>query len=165
MTEQLAPEFYLHKMQDRILRELSDEMFKKIGIRVIRNIQKQRPVLFESNKFKNMWDEICIIVQEGDNTFYSDCEITVDNEIDLVITKMGISYAYLVAMWLQTAQGFSWALNHEDKIPEENYFSYDIADIAIHIRSEWVFSAAMSWSNKRIERFQESSYEMDDGYY
>jgi hypothetical protein len=165
MTEQLAPEFYLHKMQDRILRELSDEMFKKIQIRVIRNIQKHRPVLFDSYKFKNMWDEICIIVQEGDNTFYSDCENTVDNEIDLVITKMKISYAYLVAMWLQTPQGFSWAFNREDKIPEEDYFRYDIADIASHIRSEWVFSAAMNWSNKRIERFQESSYEMDNEYY
>lgn len=165
MVELLAPEFYVYKMQDRILRELSNEIFKKIQIRVIRSIQKDRPALLDGYQLKNMWDEICIIVQEGDDIFYNDCESTVDNEIDLVISKMKIPYAYFVAMWLQTPQGLSWALNHEDKVPEEDYFMYDIADIVSHIRSEWVFSAAMNWSNKRIEKFQESSYEIDNEYY
>ena len=165
MTEQLETKYYLHKMNEMIVQQICHELFKKIEIRVIRRIQKHSATVLDHYSLKNMWDEICVIVQEGDQMFYDECVDTIDGEINLTLSKMMLDNWQLSAMWLQTQEGLDWVYDHKNKMPEETFLTHNLDDITKYIREEYILVAAMNWSNARIQKIQDGKYEMEDEYY
>lgn len=165
MADHLETKYYFHKMNELIIQRMCEELLPKIKTSVIRKIQKHSVCLLGHYSFKNMWDEICVIIQSGDNAYYDECNDVIDGEIDLTMINMSLTEWQLTSLWLQTREGLDWIYDHSDKVPEENYLTHNLDDIKKHIREEYILDAAMNWTNSRIERFQESSYEMDDEYY
>ena len=165
MNTQLEPKYYLHKINEMIVQQICQELFKKIEIRVIRRIQKHSATVLDHYSLKNMWDEICVIVQEGDQMFYDECVDTIDGEINLTLSKMMLADWQLSAMWLQTQEGLDWVYDHKNNIPEETFLTHNLDDITKYIREEYILVAAMNWSNARIQKIQDGEYEMEDEYY
>ncbi len=165
MANQLEPKFYLHKMNEIIVQQICKELFKKIEIRVIRRIQKHSATVLGHYSLKNMWDEICLITQEGDQMYYDACTDTIDGEINLTLSKMMLDNWQLSAMWLQTQEGLDWVYDYENKMPEETFLTHNLDDITKYIREEYILVAAMNWSNARIQKIQDGKYEMEDEYY
>jgi hypothetical protein len=164
MDTQLDIEYYLHKANEKIVRQMRDEIFHSIKRRVIRKLQKYHSAVLPGDILKNTWDEICVIIQEGDDVFYFECIDTLDGEIVLMLDDMKMTAWQLCAMWIYTPEGSEWVLDESDKIPDEIILTHNISDITKYIRDEYLLDAAMNWSNSRIERFQQNSYEMDDEY-
>ena len=158
MSEQLPIDYYLNKINERIVVKFRHELFKKIQMRVIKNLQKHSAGVLPEGILRNMWDEICVITQEDDDEFYYACIDTIDSEIELIFENMDIPEWQLCAMWLDTPKGFEWVLDDKDKNPEEIALTYNMNDIKKHIRDQYILDAAMDWSNGRIERFQQLSY-------
>lgn len=166
MTQQLPFDYYLNRLNKNIVLKFRHSFFEKIKNRVVRNLQKNTPGVLPDGILKNMWDEICVIIQEGDDEFYDACIDTIDGEIELIIEAMVIAEWQLCALWLGTSNGLDWALDEKDKNPKEQLpFVYNINDIRDEIRKEYILDAAMNWSNARIQKFHESSYEMDNEFY
>jgi hypothetical protein len=117
--------------------------------------------LSDDSGLKNCWDEICVMVQEGD---YLEDQVndTVNQTISEKIEKLNPDNFVLCAVWLQTISGMDWLAEHEsesDILP-----TYNLNDVIDYIRED-VLSKAMNWTNKRIERFADKQYEFDGGYY
>lgn len=165
MTDQLETKYYLHKMNELIIQQMCKELHVKIKTSVIRKIQKHSATILGHYSLKNMWDEICIVIQSGDNSYYDQCTDVIDGEIDLILHNMKLTDWQLAAIWLQTQEGLDWVFDHRDKIPEEVFLTHNLEDIRKYIREEYILDAAMDWSNNRIEKLQESSYEIDNEYY
>ena len=164
MADQLEAQYYFHKMNELIIQQMCKELLPKIKTSVIRKIQRHPVCVLENYSLKNMWDEISVIIQSGDNAYYDECDDVIDGEIDLTMSNMSLSDWQLSSLWLQTREGSDWIYDHCDKVPEENNLTHNLDDIRKHIREEYILDAAMNWTNSRIERFQESSYDMGDGY-
>ena len=146
----------------KIVRQLGDEICQKIKSQVIRGLQKEATGVLGEGILNSMWDEICVIIQEGDDEFYWECVDSIDGEIDLVLNKQIIPTWQLCALWIITQEGSEWLLGEKDKSPNEIYLTHNISDIRKHIREEYILDAATNWSNRRIERFQQRAYEMDE---
>lgn len=147
---------------DKGMSYLSAAFVTKVTNAVIREFQKQSTYFLSDDAgLKSCWDEICVIVQEGD---FLENEIidSVDGLIKEKIEKLKPDGFILCAVWMQTMRGMDWLAEHESQSDIQPI--YDLNDVIEYIRQE-VLSKAMNWTNKRIERFADKQYEFDGGYY
>lgn len=150
-------------MFDKIAKKIATEFISKVTKSVLLKLQKQgTQLLSDDARLKSFWDEICVISQEGDNAYTEIIESTIDGLIALKIKALKPDGAVLCAVWMQTYNGQDWLADNEKSQNLE--LTYDLDDIVRYIRDE-VLSKAMNWSNKRIERYSDMQYELDEGCY
>ncbi len=143
------------------MKYLSDAFVTKVTNAVVREFQKQSTYLLSDDAgLKSCWDEICVITQEG-GSFVDEVNDAVAGVVTEKINKQKPDSFSLCAVWLQTDSGADW---QEAQVGTENIEpTYNMDDVVAYITEE-ILGKAMNWSNKRIERYSDSQYELDDEY-
>lgn len=72
----------------KLLRQSSDEAYRKVQHSVIRKCQKIEAEVLGDTGLKSLWEEICIIADEGDGPEYESCLDTLDEFVrDAMINR------------------------------------------------------------------------------
>lgn len=143
----------------KLLRQSSDEAYRKIQHSVIRKCQKIEAEVLGDTGLKSLWEEICIIVDEGDGSEYESCLDTLDEFVRDAIDQSRLADWQKTSLWLMTSEGMEWTFDSERMA--ENSCSWCLSDVVRHIRDEYILPTAADWSNCRIRRYNKIRYEMD----
>jgi len=141
-----------------ILRQSSIEVCRKIRQSVIRKCQRIEAEVLGDTGLKSLWEEICIIADEGDGLEYESCIDTLDEFVRDAIDQSKLAEWQKSSLWLMTSEGLDWL--YSDRL-SEGVCCWCEADVVRMIRDDYIVPAAMNWTNYRIRRFSESKYEMD----
>ncbi len=140
------------------LRQSSIEVCRKIQQSVIRKCQRIDAEVLGDTGLKSLWEEICIIADEGDGPEYESCLGTLDGFVDEAIDQAKLADWQRTSLWLMTSEGIDWL--YSDKLADRSC-SWCQSDVVRYIRDEHILSAAIDWSNFRIRRYINNRYEMD----
>lgn len=154
-------EKFQSELYQKIIREMAKDVCQSITKSVIKMLQKNEADLLGDTGLKSMWEEVCLIVYEGDGEHYDSCIDTIDEMIAMVLDKKKFTQWQLTAIWLRTSGGIDWIYDENDKVPGIFPLICNDQDIVIYIRDEYVWPAADNWTNKRIRRYVDNQYEMD----
>ena len=145
----------LMNYKDEIIRSIADKSCEQISRKVILQLQKMTKEMLSGKdaNLKNLWDEICVQVQDDLSFYWDEYLDTITRMIIPIITKL--NKEIMQCIWLQTEAGIDW----EDVDEEEEMINYE--DIAEYILREYILSKAGDWTNPRIEKFLEKSYDSD----
>lgn len=154
-------EKFQSEMYQKITREMVHVVCQSIIKSVIKVLQKNESVLLGDTGLKNMWDEICVIIDDGGGEYYDSCIDTIDGMIAMVLDKKKFTPWQLSAIWLQTPEGHDWVFDEDNKPLDSFPLMSNDQDIVVYIRDEYVCPAALNWTNKRIRRYSDNQYEMD----
>lgn len=143
----------------KLLRQSSDEAYRKIQQSVIRKCQKIEAEVLGDTGLKSLWEEICIIAEEGDGPEYESCLDTLDEFVRDAIDQSRLADWQKTGLWLMTSEGMEWIFDSERMA--ENSCSWCLSDVVRYIRDEYILPTAADWSNCRIRRYSKMRYEMD----
>jgi hypothetical protein len=135
--------------QDKIISGLANSKCEAISRKVIRALIKMTDGMQsgDGTPLKNIWDEICIQVQEEHSVMWDSYLNTVQSLILGAVAELDATTKQ--AIWLQTDEGMDWEVAYQEgqKVPivEE--------DIGQYILNNFVLPAAADWTNKRIEEY------------
>ena len=144
--------------KDWIIEKIAEKACNKITIKVIRYLQKMTDCLLsgDDTPLKNVWDEICVQVQD-EESFFGDAYIdTISSLISKEINYLDEEIKQ--AIWFQTDEGLYWD-EDEDEDQREPYF--DDNEILRHILSNYIIPSADNWTNLRIKKYLERSCDFD----
>ncbi|MDO9011627.1 MAG: hypothetical protein Q7U78_07435 [Gallionella sp.] len=141
-----------------ILQESSVVICRKVQQSVIRSCQKMEAEIFGDTGLKSLWEEICIIVDEGEGDEYESCLDTLDEFIREALDQIKLLDWQKSSLWLMTSEGIDWTFGSERMV--ENYCTWCQADVVRMIRDDYLVPTAMNWTNSRIRRYSEIRYEM-----
>jgi hypothetical protein len=140
-----------------IIMTTADKACKQISRKVAGELRKMTDGMQSGagSPLENIWDEICVQVQEQKSALWEYYLYAIRNLIEIELKSMDSETAQ--AIWLQTDQGADWDMDTESKIlndeevPEKMEVSLD--DIAVYILNEYLLKTAAGWKNQRIEKF------------
>ena len=94
--------------RDRIMSDLADRECKSISRKVIRRLQRmtKERQSGDDSILKNVWDEICVQVQEDLSYLWAAYLMTIEQFIDSEIKK--VDRFISEAIYLQTKDGMDW---------------------------------------------------------
>jgi hypothetical protein len=139
--------------RDKIISDLAEAECKNFSRRIIQTLTKMTNGMQsgDDTPLKNIWDEICVQVQDEKSGMWDHYLDTIQS---LILGEVvGLDAATKQAIWLQTEEGMDWQFENEDQEVQE--VSGVCEDIARYILDNFVLSAAADWSNKRIEKYLE----------
>ena len=151
-NDELKLNFY-----EKLTREFSAKITKKIKKSVISYFKARPAVTLADTGLINEWEEVCVIIEDGNSALYDPCIEFLDSVIGMHLEGKGLAEWQLTAVWIQTAEGDEW-LQKKDKDDQIN-FAFDLRNIVTHIRDEYLVPAALNFSNKRIEKYKEAFLE------
>ncbi len=130
--------------QEKVISEIANVECERISRKVILALQKMTDCLMAGSDsgLKNVWDEICVQVQEEYSYHWDSYVETVEGLAEAEVGKL--SKSIQEAIWLQTDDGFDF---------EEGEISFLHSDFARYIADEYIFSKAGDWSNCRIHHY------------
>lgn len=140
-----------------LLRQSSIEVCRKIQQSVIRKCQRIDAEVLGDTGLKSLWEEICIMADEGEGSEYEACLDTLDEFVHEAIDQAKLADWQKTSLWLTTSEGIDWL--YSDKLDDRSC-SWCQSDVVRHIRDDYLLPAAMDWTNPRIRRYNESRYEM-----
>ena len=109
----------------------------------------------DDSGLENIWEEICVQVQDEESAQYSSYDDTIERCIAEEVSALD---AYeQIALWLCTVQGEEWRCD----APENSKPPICIDDIAADLRSN-VLSEAADFENERIYNFRYGLESDDD---
>lgn len=136
---------------ERILSKISEKECKRVSRKVIRSLTQMKDGLqaeYES-VLKNIWDEICVQVQEEESFMWPEYLDTMFALVRSEVEKLDDTIKQTI--WLQTDNGIDWSIENDG----QGGIVYDEDEIANYILHDYVLDAAMDWSNKRIKKYFE----------
>lgn len=135
--------------RDKIISEIADAECEKISRKVILALQKNVDCLMagDDSGLKNIWDEICVQVQDEYSYYWDSYVETVEGLIEVEVEKL--SKSIREAIWLQTDDSFE---------SEDQNAVFTDQELSRYIASEYVFSKAGDWSNRRIHYYIYGEY-------
>jgi hypothetical protein len=134
----------------RVVQDLAEFVSWRITRRVIRTLQGLSDGLQsgDDSGLKSAWEEICVQVQ-GEQSFHWDAyDQTVRQRVSAEVNQLKPHERD--AVWLQTSAGLSW--DSEDEGTREAS-PVDVDEIVEYLTSDFVYSAAGDWNNKRIRKY------------
>jgi hypothetical protein len=139
-----------------LVSEIADCECQRISRRVIRGLQRMTEGMQSGDDggLKNIWNEVCVQVQGEQSIMWDAYLHTVGRLILDQLSRVDVIWKR--AIWLQTREGLDW-----EPGPGERVSPYADEDIVEYVLHDYVLSAAADWSNARIERYRERSYERD----
>ena len=149
---------YRKLSEHQIVRDLAEALSRRLVSACIRDLQSMSGDVLLSGEFsglRNVWDEICV-QQQCEHSFfwqtYLDCIDT------FIAARLEDLQPYeLDALWLLTREGDDWAYEDEDR--RETYPV--LRDQVVSSLQDEVLTQALDWSNDRIARYLERSYDRD----
>ena len=141
---------------ESLLSEIADVECQRVSRKVIRSLQRMTEGLQsgDDSGLVNLWNEICVQVQGEQSVMWDAYLHTVGGFIFDQLSRVDVTLKR--AIWLQTREGMDWEASPGDRISP---YSDDV--IVEYVLHDYVLSAAADWSNARIERYRERSYERD----
>lgn len=146
--------------RDKIISDLAEAACKRLSQKVIGFLTKMtdRMQSGDDTPLKNIWDEICVQVQDEKSGMWDHYLDSIQPIILGVVVELDA--ATKQAIWLQTDEGIDWKLDNEDQEDQEDQKVPIVCeDIAKYILDGFVLSAAGDWTNKRIEKYLEKGLE------
>jgi len=139
--------------RDKIISDLAEAAGKRLSRKVIRSLTKMSDGMQsgDDTPLKNIWDEICVQVQDEKSGMWDHYLDTIQPIILGEVVELDA--ATKQAIWLQTDEGIDWSVDNEDQ--EDQEVPIVCEDIAKFILDSFVLSAAADWTNKRIEKYLE----------
>lgn len=142
----------------RIARDLGLALSRRLVLGCIRDLQRMQDCLLsgDDSPLCSIWEEICVQQQREQSFSWRAYLETIAACAEVRVEDL--QPYELDALWLLTRQGEDW-----DCEPEDERESYPVlrGDVVEYIQDE-VVSRANDWSNARIRRYLERSY--DDGW-
>ena len=137
--------------KDKIIFHVSDSACKQASAEVVRDLRKMTEGMQsgDDTPLKNIWDEICVQMQDEQSVMWDAYEDTMLRLIEEKLRKL--DNIVLGAIFLQSDAGSRWEGEIEESNPEN--VDYDIDEIARHVMNEYILQTASNWNNRRIERF------------
>ena len=141
---------------ESLLSEIADGECQRVSRKVIRSLQRMTDGLQsgDDSELMNVWNEVCVQVQGEQSVIWDAYLHTVGRLISDQLSRVDVTLKR--AIWLQTPEGIDWEAGPGDRASP--YSDDDIVEYVLH---DYVLSAAADWSNARIERYRERSYEYD----
>ena len=135
--------------QEKIIREIADAECERISRKVILALQKQTDCLMSGGDsgLKNVWDEICVQIQQEYSNYWNLYVETVEGLVEAEVNKLPIRIQE--AIWLQTETGWNSS--------EENICIFH-NELSRYIAEDYIFSKASDWSNRRIHFYIYGEY-------
>lgn len=133
------------------------ELAKPIANHVSRQLMAMTSPLMsgEDSGLKNVWDEICVQVQDEHSVFWS---AYVDVIEGCILAELEpLKRLELDALWLCTEQGLEWAF--EERSEPRPFPGHSLDEITTYILDEHLLPMAAYWSNARIRRYMEREYD------
>lgn len=146
------------KIYRTLLWQSSIEICRKIQQSVIRKCQRIDAAVLGDTGLKSLWEEICIIADEGDGSEYDACLDTLDEFVRIAIDQSKLADWQKTGLWLMAAEGIDWI---DSERMAENSCSWCLSDVVRYVRDDYLLPAAMDWTNSRIRRYNKMRYEMD----
>ena len=117
----------------------------------------------DDSGLENVWDEICVQVQDQESVVWDAYEDTVRMLIRSDLKHL--SALEREAIWLQTDRGFDWWYDQDNPDEQQSNDGDATPPVCLDDIAEFVLkkilNRAANWSNPRIRAFIESRYEMD----
>jgi hypothetical protein len=135
---------------ENIVREIAKHAANRLARKTIRYLQSLKDCLQsgEDSGLANVWDEICVQVQQEESFFWNAYDETVRQFVAGYVEQLPLYERQ--ALWLSTDQGMDWDAEDRDGDPP---ILHD--DIVEYIVQHHVYTAAENHSNARISRYLE----------
>lgn len=99
----------------------------------------------DDSGLNNVWEEMCVQVQEGPSPVW---EAYVHTVHKLVAKELkSLQRFEMEAIWLQTASGSEWALDYGEDMEGVPVIEDEVIN---HVMEHFLYADAENWSNKRI---------------
>lgn len=103
----------------------------------------------------NAWEEICVQVQYEHSYCWDLYEEMIQVQVAYEVAELSLRLKE--ALWLQTEAGWGWEIDEPDNLDVPVYE----ADIVEYLTTQYVLTAADTWSNDRIRRYLDRTGEFD----
>jgi hypothetical protein len=133
-----------------LLGKFAEEIAEGVARKTISQLQKIPNTLSpEDSGLKNAWDEICVQIQSEYSFFWDAYDETARSFVATLVEELRLHQK--MALWLRTDAGWDWLFeDEEDRSAGPSIFESDIVE---YILSEYVYSKAGRWSNKRVREY------------
>lgn len=141
--------------EKEIIRKIAQERCRRISGRVVRKLQKITEGMQSGcdTPLKNLWDEICVQVQDEESIMFDTYLDTIRPLIEYEVKKIDILMKQII--WLQIEEYDDLEGNNDSQ--KAPVFSDE--DTVEYILHSFVLSAAANWTNKRIEKYLEREFD------
>lgn len=141
-----------------IVSSLAEQVCQRITRKVISSLRALKNGLLsgDDSGLTNAWDEICVQVQGEESFSWEAYDLTVRQTVSAEVTELVPHERE--AIWLQTPTGEDWDAENEVSRKE-----YPVAEdeIVEYVTTQYVYSAAGDWGNKRIRKYLEQGLQGD----
>lgn len=149
-----------------IIRQFAESMGNIIASNTIKELQKlPAELLGVDSGLKNVWEEICVQVQDIDTVFWKEYEYTIAT---IVLDHFNqLKDHEKTALWFQTQSGKDWLIDTEmEKVKNDNGLAplIIVDDIIHYIVGSFILIKAEEWTNKRIDKYLNNRIYDDDSY-
>ena len=143
--------------RDQIIADIAERECKRVSRKVIHALRRMTEGMQsgDDTPLKTIWDEVCVQVQSQESIMWDADLDTITRIIWDEIERLNAPTKQ--AIWLQTNEGMDWQAENEDQ-KTATFCEGDIIDYILH---DQVLSVAADPTNKRIEKYIESSIEFD----
>ena len=134
-----------------VVRAVAEQAGRRVARRTRVALQKLTDCTLsgDDSELKDVWDEVCVQIQGDKSIFWDLYDQTVRTYVASFVDQLK-DYEML-ALWLQTDQGWDWLYEEEDKREVHPPLADDkITDYVLH---EYVYGEAGWWTNERIVSF------------
>lgn len=156
------PRLVVMSQYEKVVSDLSERECRKLCRRIIRGLTRVNGggLSGEDSGLRNVWDEICVQVQDQKSTSWSAYLDVMESLAAREVSALGAIEKQ--AIWLQTGEGGEWTIENE----EQDAVCPDDLEIAEYVSDNYVLAAAADWTNSRIEKYLEREYdgEQDSPY-
>jgi len=119
----------------------------------------------DDTPLKNIWDEVCVQVQDDYSVMWDAYEDTILGLIEQQVRKL--DNEVIGAIWLHTDAGSDWESEIQGKIDEgeikewdQEEVDYNLDEVGQYILQEHVLKSASDWTNKRIDKYIDEGYSL-----
>lgn len=136
--------------EESIVRRLAEATGARVAQRVMRYLQGRRETTSGDSDLRDLWDEICVQVQDQESTLWWAYEITIEQLVRGYLAET--PRHEMEALFLQTEDGFQWRWM-DPGADTASGAPIDVDVIAAHVVTKYVYPLADRWSNRRIRAY------------
>jgi hypothetical protein len=136
--------------ESAVIRAFAEEICQRLTRTMIARLQKMKDGLQsgDGSGLENIWDEICVQIQDQRSIFWDLYDLTVRQMVEAEVEKL--SRHEREAIWLQTTEAGDWEFDEES---EHAHYPVCYDDIVGYVMNKHIYTAACNWNNQRIREY------------